>query len=121
MPLTSAETKIISRFTDGKKRKVTTELDFEEIPTNQFQDGSEFDPIQLPAFDISMERVGCGNGKRRVSTMAFEVKCHPDNEAILKRLLCRASASDDKLPNNDNINFVAYELPQYTPSELYRT
>ena len=68
-----------------------------------------------------MKRVGYGNGRRRVSTMAFEVKCHPDNASILKRLLCRASGSDDKPPNNDNIHFVAYELPQYISSELYRT
>ena len=68
-----------------------------------------------------MKRVGYGNGKSRVSTMAFEVKFHPDNASILKRLLCRASASDDKPPNNNNIDFVAYGLPQYTSSKLYRT
>ena len=101
MTLTSEETKKNSRSTDRKKRKAMTELESEDIPTNQFQDGSECEPIQLPAFDISMKRVGYGNGKRRVSTMSFDVKCHPDNAAILKRLLCRASESDDKLPNND--------------------
>ena len=110
MPLTSEETNTFVRSTDGKKRKATTEIYFEEIPTNKFHDGSECEPIQLPAFDISMKRVGYGNRNRRVSTMAFEVKCHPDNASILKRLLCRASASDDKPPNNDNIHFVAYGL-----------
>ena len=121
MPLTSEETNTFVRSTDGKKRKSTTEIDFEEIPTNKFHDGSECEPIQLPAFDISMKRMGYGNGKRRVLTMAFEVKCHPDNESILKRLLYRASTSDDKPPNNDNIHFLVYRLPQYTSSELYRT
>ena len=53
--------------------------------------------------------------------MAFEVKFNPDNASILKRLLCRASASDDKPPHNDNILFVAYGLPQYTSSKLYIT
>ena len=67
-----------------------------------------------------MKRVGYGNGKRRGSTMVFEVKFHPDNATILKRLLCRASASDDKPPNNDNIHFEVYGLPQYTSSEIYR-
>ena len=68
-----------------------------------------------------MKRVGYGNGKRRMPTMAFEIKYHPDNSTILKRLLCRVSASDDELLNNDNIHFVAYDLPEYTSSELYRT
>ena len=53
--------------------------------------------------------------------MIFEVKCHPDNATILKRLLCRVSVSNAMPPNNDNIHFVAYGLPQYTSSELYRT
>ena len=59
--------------------------------------------------------------KSLLSTMAFEVKCHLDNASIMKRLLCRPCASDDTPPNNDNIHFVAYYLPQYTSSELYRT
>ena len=45
MPLTSEETKNISRSTDEKKWKTTNELDFEEIPTNQFQDDSEYELI----------------------------------------------------------------------------
>ena len=53
--------------------------------------------------------------------MDFEVKCNPDNVTILKRLPCRASASDGKPPNNDNIHFVAYVLPRYAFSEIYRT
>lgn len=121
MSLTSEETKHSFRSIVGKKLKATTELDFEEIPTNQFQDGSECEPVQFPAFNISMKRVGYGNGKRRVSIMTFEVKFHHDNATILKRLLCRASTSNEKPLNNDNIHFVAYGLPQYTSSELYRT
>ena len=87
MPLTPKETKQFCRSNDGKKIKVTTELAFEKIPTNQYQDSSECKPIQLPAFDVSMKIVGYGNGKKGVSTMAFEVKSHPDNAKIIKRLL----------------------------------
>ena len=47
MPLTSEETKNFSRSNDGKKRKATNEVDFEDIPTNKFQDDSECEPIQL--------------------------------------------------------------------------
>ena len=87
MPLTPKETKQFYRSNDGKKSKVMTALAFEEIPTNQYQDSSECKPIQLPAFNVSMKRVGYGNGKKRESTMAFEVKFHPDNAKIIKRLL----------------------------------
>ena len=68
-----------------------------------------------------MKKIGNGDGKRRVTTIAFEVNVYPDKTRILKRLLCRASASDDMPPNDDNIHLVAYSLTQYTTSELYRT
>ena len=61
------------------------------------------------------------NGKRRVSTILFEVKCHPEDTALLKHILCKATANDNMLPRNDNIHFVAYGLPHYTSSELYRS
>ena len=39
-----------------------------------------------------------GNGKKIVSTTAFEVKCNPDDEALLKRILNRATVNGNMLP-----------------------
>ena len=110
MSLTEEDMKIIAPLTEGKKRKAPTDIHSEE-----------FEPIQLSAFDLSTKKIGFGNGKIRVTTTAFEVKCHPDDAVILKRLFCRLSASDDKVPSNNHIHFVAYGLPQYTSSDLYRS
>ena len=110
MPLTEEDTKSLVPLTEDKKRKSPTNLHSEE-----------FEPIQLPAFDLSTKKIGFGNGKRRVTTTAFEVKCHPDDALILKHLFCRLSTSDDKALSNNHIHFVAYGLPQYTSSEFYRS
>ena len=108
MPLTEEDTKIPLPSTEGKKRKTPNDLS-----------SDEFNPIQLSAFDLSTKNIGFGNGKRRVTTTAFEVKCHPDDALILKRLICRLSASDDKVQSNNYIHFVAYDLPQHPSSEFY--
>ena len=110
MPLTDEDTKLLLPLTEGKKRKAPTDLNFDD-----------FDPVQLPAFNLSTKKLGIGYGKRRVTTTAFEVKCYPDDASILKRLFCRLSTSDDKSPSNNHIHFVVYGLPQYTSSELYRS
>ena len=54
--LTPEEKKPFSRSNDEKKKKATTELYFDEIPTNQHQVSSECEPNYLPAFDISIEK-----------------------------------------------------------------
>ena len=109
MSLTEEDMKIIAPLTEGKKRKAPTDIHSEE-----------FEPIQLSAFDLSTKKIGFGNGKIRVTTTAFEVKCHPDDAVILKRLFCRLSASDDKVPSNNHIHFVAYGLPQYYCSQIIK-
>ena len=72
----------------------------------------EYAPIQLPVFDILSKKESYGNGTRRVFTSAFEG---------LKGILCHLSASDEMVSNNKNINFIAYDRPQYSSSELYRS
>ena len=92
----------------------------EEKASNESNTG-EFEPIQLPAFDLSTKKIEYRNGKRRVTTTVFEVKCHLDDALILKHLFCRLLESDDKVPSNSHIYFVAYVLPQYISSEFYRS
>ena len=60
-----------------------------------------------------------GNGDKRISTIAFEVRCHPDNSTIFKTILSRIS-SDDKTPSSEEIiHFVPYGLIQYSLPECY--
>ena len=40
--------------------------------------------IVFPAFDLSSKRVGFGNGNSRVTTVAYEIRCHPDHANLLK-------------------------------------
>ena len=105
------------------RRRYQTSFTFkrrkEEKASNE-SNTDEFEPIQLPAFDLSTKKIEYGNGKRIVTTAAFEVKCHLDDALILKYLFCRLSASDDKVPSNSHIYFVAYGLPHYI-SEFYRS
>ena len=40
--------------------------------------------IIFPVFDLSTTKVGFGNSPHHVTTIAYEVKCHPDHSALLK-------------------------------------
>ena len=44
----------------------------------------EWKDIVLPACDLHMHRISFGNGDKRISNIAFEVRCHLDNASILK-------------------------------------
>ena len=72
----------------------------------------EWKEIFVPAFDLHMRRISFGNDDKRISTIAFEVRCHPDNSSILKTILSHIS-SDDKTPSSEEtIYFVPYESIQ---------
>ena len=38
-------------------------------------------------FDLSTKRIGFRNGNARVTTVAYEMRCHPDHATILKPIL----------------------------------
>ena len=59
--------------------------------------------------------------KKRAYITAFEVKCHSDNAALLKFIICKTTANDNMFTGNDIIHFVVYELLQDTSSDLYRS
>ena len=50
--------------------------------------------VIFPAFDLSTKRIGFGNGTHRVTTVAYELKCHPDHSPILKYILIKSSVLD---------------------------
>ena len=49
----------------------------------------EEDEIYLPPYHIAKTILGFGNGKDRVTTSAFQIRCHPDHATFLKCILCR--------------------------------
>ena len=77
--------------------------------------------IELLVFDISTKKTRYGNGIRRISTLAFEMKFYPQYTADLKNFFCHILASNNMVLNNKTIRFVAYGLLQYTTSDLYRS
>ena len=40
--------------------------------------------IVFPAFDLSIKRIGFGNGSTRVTTIAYEIGCHPHHATLTK-------------------------------------
>ena len=107
MPFTEEDIKHLVTVIRGEKRKTTNELDSNETSITEPNGDCEYAPIHLPIFNLSTKNIHYGNGKRRVSTTAFEVKCHPNNAALLKRILFKATTNDTMLPGSNNIHFVA--------------
>ena len=62
--------------------------------------------VVIPAFDIHCKNVGNGNGAGRITTNAYESRCHPDNSNIFKALLARCSGDI-----NNAFHFIPFGLP----------
>ena len=62
--------------------------------------------------NMRWKRIGFGNGTNRVTTVAYEVKCHPAHSTILKSLLIKASVLDPLPPSDTNIHFIPHGLIQ---------
>ena len=108
--LTSTNHKSVTGSTYTTSRKHTGDHD----------ENDEWKEIVFPAYDLHMRSISFGNGDTRISTIVFEVRCHPDNVSILKIILSRIS-SDDKDPSSEEtIHFVPYGLIQYSSPECYR-
>ena len=108
--LTSTNYKSVTGTTDTRSRK----------RMGEHAENDEWKEIVFPAYDLHMRIISFGNGDKRISTIAFEVRCHPDNTSILKTVLSRIS-SDDKTPSfEENVHFITYGLIQYSSPECYR-
>ena len=71
--------------------------------------------VIIPAFDIHSKNIENGNGAGRITTNAYEFRCHPDNSNIFKALLARCSDN-----SNNAIHFIPFGLPQLTTIATYR-
>ena len=60
-----------------------------------------------------MRRISFVNDDKRISTIAFEVRCYPDNVFILN-LLSRISFDENIPSSEENVHFVPYGLIQYS-------
>ena len=84
-------------------------------PDEQMKDKIEGQKlITFPAFDLSTRRNGFGNGSNRVTTVAYEIKCHPAYSTLLKAILIKSSILDMVPPSNTNIHFISHILIKST-------
>ena len=80
----------------------------------------EWKDIVFPTFDLHMRKISFDNCDKRISTIAFEVRCHPNNCTNLKTILSRISSDDKATPSDKTVDFVPYRLVQYSSPAFYR-
>ena len=80
----------------------------------------EWKEIVFSAFDLHMRRISFDNDDERISAIAFEVRCHPDNSSILNSILSRISSNDKIPPSEETVNIVSYGLIKYSSPECCR-
>ena len=84
------------------------------LDDNKKEPNTQDKTIVSLAFDLSTKRVGFGNGTARVTTVAYEIRCHPAHTTLLKTILIQASVLDPVLPSDNHIYFIPYGLLQTT-------
>ena len=73
--------------------------------------------IYIHAFDIQHKQFGSGTGITRINFNIYELRTSPDNTAILKIIIYKASH-----PNNHFIiQFIPYGIQGITNKDIYRT
>ena len=77
-------------------------------PDGQPKEAEHSNSIIFPSFDLSTKRIGFGNNTNRVTTVAYEVKCHPAHSTILKSLIIKASVLDPLPPSDTTIHFIPH-------------
>ena len=70
--------------------------------------------LVIPAYDIHNKNFGSGTGTERITTNVYEIRTSPDNAAILKSILCKASY----LYNHPTIQFIPYGIQGITNKDL---
>ena len=73
--------------------------------------------LVIPAFDIHNKEFGSGTGNERITSNVYEIRTSPDNAAILKSILCKASHPD----NHPTIQFIPYGIQGITNKDIYKT
>lgn len=90
-------------------------------------DGNRKDPtensnaIVFPAFDLSTKRVGFGNGTVHITTVAYKIRCHPDDATLLKSILIQASILDPLSPSDNHFRFIPRGIIQTIDTSTIKT
>ena len=61
-----------------------------------------------------------GNRNARVTTVAYEIRCHPAHATLLKSILIQASVLDHIAPSDNHIHFIPYGLLQTTDANTVK-
>ena len=96
---------------------ITTELttnNKRNFDRNRKERDTQDNTIVFPPFDLSTKRVGFGNGNTRVTTVAYEIRCHHTHATLIKSILIQASLLDPVPPFDNYIYFIPYGLLQTT-------
>ena len=72
--------------------------------------------LVIPAFDIHNKEFGSGTEKERIISNVYEIRTSPDNAAILKSTICKASHPDNHLI----IQFIPYGIQGITNKDIYK-
>lgn len=70
--------------------------------------------IIFPAFDLSTKIIEFENESNIEITVAYEIKCYPDNSTLLKSLLIKSSILYPIPPSDSNIYCIPHGLIQST-------
>ena len=76
--------------------------------------------LVFPAFNLSTKRVRFGNGNSRVTTVAYEIRCHPAHATLLKSIIIQASVLDPVPPSDNHMHFIPYGLLQTTDANTVK-
>ena len=84
--------------------------DTKHLIKETFSDNKTTQELVIPVFDIHNKEFGSGIGTERITSNVYELRKSPDNAAILKTILCKASHPD----NNPTIQFIPYGIQGIT-------
>ena len=73
--------------------------------------------LVIPAFDIHNKEFGTGTETERITSNVYELRTSPDNAALPKSILCKASYSN----NNPSIQFFSYRIQGIKNKNIHKT